>query len=527
MSTCSGATAYIDLLAVAALVLLLRVPTLPFSVIEWDETSFALAAREAMKGHLPYVTYWDVKPPGALLLPALPMMVFGASVETVRGFGIACVLSTCVLLYFVAREFAGGRVACLAAAALYAGFSVRLHGVATITEIMLAPFSTAGVLALLRAMRTESAWRLGAAMATAGLGFGVATWIKLLPAVSATAAGGACLLALLRRTGWRLGCTLFLGMIFAAALWLPMVASGLAFWRAGWIDEFLYSSFGFGSEYVQLLPSRRYLLENLARAGWALWPLLALAATAALPATRAALFGTGRAAQGTILLAWLAGEVLAAAAPLQFWPHYFLMPLPPLCVLGAVVLAAEAPRRIRVGLVHPALAALAAVLLMPLGQHTVWLARNIAMGDVPRQVAAAVAMERRPNEGLWVFNYHPVIYLLTGASLPTRFAFPPHLASQQSAMARIDPREEIRRVLDAVPRFIVLLEERPDGFATPYDPPRGTLISERLAARYILRASWRSSSPPGTVRLFELRAAEGQPEDARSNLNHKSRPPAM
>src|SRR5690349_17824886 len=139
----------IDLMLVGVLLLLLRFPTFPFSVIDWDESAYILAGREVVHGHLPYVTYWEMKPLGALTLPALAMLIFGESVEVARGFSLSCVFATCCLLYLITRQFRLGRFACLGAAAFYAAFSVRLHGAAMMTEIMLAPFSAAGVLMLI------------------------------------------------------------------------------------------------------------------------------------------------------------------------------------------------------------------------------------------------------------------------------------------------------------------------------------------------------------------------------------------
>jgi 4-amino-4-deoxy-L-arabinose transferase-like glycosyltransferase len=40
------------------------------------------------------------------------------------------------------------------------------------------------------------------------------------------------------------------------------------------------------------------------------------------------------------ILAWLAGAVIAVVAPNKFWDHYFLILLPPLCLLAGLGLAA-------------------------------------------------------------------------------------------------------------------------------------------------------------------------------------------
>jgi 4-amino-4-deoxy-L-arabinose transferase-like glycosyltransferase len=135
---------------VLALAFAVRAPFWEISVIDWDESVFILQAREMLWGHLPYTTLRDIKRPGSATLIAGAMLLFGERVLAARILAFACVAATALLLRLIVREIGGSRAAGLLAAILYVAFSARLGGLVAHTEVLLAPFSAAGVLLLLR-----------------------------------------------------------------------------------------------------------------------------------------------------------------------------------------------------------------------------------------------------------------------------------------------------------------------------------------------------------------------------------------
>ena len=65
-------------------VILARAMSWPISLIDPDEYAFILSGREVMHGHLPYTTFFDIKPVGSRLLLALAMSIGGLHLITVR-----------------------------------------------------------------------------------------------------------------------------------------------------------------------------------------------------------------------------------------------------------------------------------------------------------------------------------------------------------------------------------------------------------------------------------------------------------
>jgi hypothetical protein len=158
-------------------------------------------------------------------------------------------------------------------------------------------------------------------------------------------------------------------------------------------------------------------------------------------------------------LAWFATASLAVSAPGYYFSHYFLVWLPPLSLLAALGLWQLAGR---VSLMQPRrlYMVLAAVLAAnPLSYEAARLfdrGPGLMHRDPVREVSAAMAAALSPGETAFVANYHPTTYVLSGAALATRFAFPAHLTGSFARLAGTDIEGELERVLATRPRVIVV-----------------------------------------------------------------------
>jgi hypothetical protein len=61
------------------------------------------------------------------------------------------------------------------------------------------------------------------------------------------------------------------------------------------------------------------------------------------------------------------------------------------------------------------------------------------------------------DDYIYVVDTQPIIYFLTGARIPTRYPFPPHLVITKSLpnISGINPLEELDRILAKQPRYII------------------------------------------------------------------------
>lgn len=477
-------------LAFLGLALLLRGPGFPAAVLDPDEGLYLVQARAWLGGGWPFVAVWDMHPPGApaLLVPALAL--FGDPVAALRLAGVAAVAATASLLHALARQLGAAPGTALAAGLLYVAYSTMPGGLATNTELLLAPFIALAALLLLTEVRRAAPPRAGAVFA-AGLAAGMAVWVKQVAALEASALWltmAGCALA-----AGRLGPARLLGLaaLFALGAGVPSLGVGAGYWAAGqgeawWQANILAAVHyaGPGEEWAEL---RRRLVGAVP----ALGPLV----LAALPAWRE------QAAR--LLLPWLAGSALAVTAPLKFYDHYLLILAPPLSLLAAFGLAALVRRAVVPGLQARGFALLVALAMaMPVaGMLLPRLAEGIGLrGEDPvRATARAAAAALRPGHALFVANWHAATYALAGVPPPTRLVFPAHLSGHDTRLAGIDTQAELLRVL-ALPPGVIVVDP---GRWGPIRAEARAAIEAALARDYVLAATIRDG--PGPVEVWRHR----------------------
>ncbi len=489
---------FLFLLAAVAL----RSLTFLQAVFDTDEGLYIVQAREWLRGNWPIVAVWDMHPVGAPAMFAAAFAVFGQSLETVRILAILCVTGTAWALFYAVRAAGAPRPVGYGAGMIYIAFSVRLGGAATNTEILFAPFVvlamavgiavTRGVLAFRTPPRTAHLVAMGLLI---GCGFAVKPVVTpegcLAFALLTFPALAMRLLPARRFFLWALA--------YAGLVLVPTGLLGLAYASRGEFMAFLDGSFFAPFRYsLGRLPLPEALRFTAVTALTLIWPI-GLAALAVL--RWGARSGTGGRLTRIGLL-WFACATVAVVGPGFFFQHYFLMWLPPMALLaglGAWVFARLARpgwRRFAYALTIGAV-----VLHSWLGAFVPRLDRGIGISlpDPVREVAAAIRQDLAPGESIFVANYHPVVYLLAGAELPTRYIFPAQLTGNHYQVTGIDPEEEVRRILGTQPRMIVV--DR--GWWWSIRPEAAALIEAALAEGYELAET--VSEERGPVEIWRRR----------------------
>jgi Dolichyl-phosphate-mannose-protein mannosyltransferase len=433
------------------------------SAIDPDESLYAVQAREWLRGGWPYVAVWDIHPVGAPALFALALGLLGESIAVLRLLGTLAVIATGYLLFRTARLAREGRATGLIAGLLYVAYSAMPGGMATNTEILFAPFVTAGVaLTILAARELLEAGRApgpGRGLAI-GLCFGLALWVKTVAAPEAALAfAGLAGLALARRALGP-GRLVPLALAFALGCLLPTAATALAYALRGEFAAFLEANITapllyLGTDGPELPMALRLILAALLQLAW----LLAATAAGLAEALRSR-SGRTLLLPGAVLL-WVCAATLGIALPGKFYTHYFMMWLPPLCLGAALGIRAmvtlAAPRLPRAAL----LVATAMIASMPVLSGLAGTAhRGMALRrpDPPRVVAAEIRRLLPPGETAFLVNYEPVVYLLAGLPLPTRMPFWQHLGGAFGNTMGQDSDAELARVLAGRPYLLVITE---------------------------------------------------------------------
>lgn len=461
----------------AALVILLRLPALPQSVIDWDESIYLLMARSMLDGHAPYTVVWDNKPPGLFALFALAQIVFGQTVLAMRLLAILVVIATCFLLWLYGSVLLGSWAIGALAGLFYAVFSMQNGGLASNAEIMWAPLTVAAFLLLGQRTGVPATLLPGRRLTFLAIGLLLGLAIQIKAVAGMELAAVLVLLAITplinRRQGRRpqIGPIALAGaLVMVGALAPSLVAVG-AFARAGHLADYVYANFTAISIYLRTTPPLTLapVIEALlAQAHDA--PLLWIGALAALP-----LAWMIRQRHPRVVLdllapgLWLVGALSATLLSRRFFPHYFLQVLPPLSLLAALVIVqavrldSSLPRARQALLVGLIVAiGLAQPVARPARQSMAEIAallRRTPRVELLAYTAHYLRERMEPGDYLFVAEGAPILYYLTGAAIPTRYVLPPLLNDDLAPMIGVDPLAELDRIMALRPRYVVLAED--------------------------------------------------------------------
>lgn len=315
------------LLVVLAVVAYVRIRLLPVP-LERDEGEYAYMGQLLLKGIPPYASVYTMKLPGAGLMYALFMTIFGQTASGIHAGLLLVNVLNIFLVYLLTRRLLDNNAALIACAS-YALLSLSqsvLGAFAHATHLVVF-FSLAGLVLLLRSLECPrspilfvSGLCFGLAFATkqhaAFLAiFGLVLLIRhgrLNPSVSPTALTRSCLL-------------------FLAGLVLPFVL--IVFWlsQVGALEKFWFWTVTYASTYAAGVPLDT-AIYNLMTAlvkfmvQLPLW-LMAIAGFVFLVSKR------GNRNLRPFVIGLVISSILAVCPGLHFREHYFVMTLPAVSIL--------------------------------------------------------------------------------------------------------------------------------------------------------------------------------------------------
>lgn len=298
--------------------------------LERDEGEYAYIAQRLLLGETPYLDQFNQKTPGIFGAYATLFAVLGESVFAVHAALAICTLLTGAMLWRVVGRLAGAGAAAWAAL-LFALASVdpRLLATAANTEHFGNLGLTLGALACIE-LRGARSLKYSA---MCGLGLASACAFKQVAALPAVWIGAMGLWTVLRGGGEsriRRGIHAMAWGGGAALVVVPVI--GLFVARGAW-DAFLDGVLWHNLAYIERNTggeALRALNRALVRQG----PILILPVLACIPAVLRR--GPGRSG---LLIGWLAAAAAAASVSLNFYDHYSIWMLPPLCALAGIGLA--------------------------------------------------------------------------------------------------------------------------------------------------------------------------------------------
>lgn len=444
------------LLAAMGVSFLFRVPSFPFSVVDWDESTFAIMGDSLLRGHLPYTELTDNKPPLIFLLFAALQAIFGKSLIAIR---VAATLLTALTAWLCAltarRAFGIGPWALLAALPVIALSSFR-PGTGALMSEHLAALPLAAALYLLSA----GSWRPGRAFAI-GLCAALAVLTRTNLAYPALLLAVVALLFRPAENARRVSviAAFGAGAVLPLALLLFVYRDALdVLYRATVAGPLAYSG-GAG-----------ILTADWFRAGGAMLALCAqpsmmpLSIGFAAGAAYAFAAGVNRRMALVLVAGWL-GTGAGIAAGGWLFEHYLIQLLPFMAPFFAITFArlARSRRRAAALAVMLCCAWWCAFLARPYLHHV----RRLRAGegfrdDPPARLVAHLDRAGARGKTLFIADAH-IAYWLLDAEVPTRIVHPSNMGRPAMMRAVFGPQWTAAAELDSIfaraPAFVVLPDE--------------------------------------------------------------------
>ena len=440
------------LLVVAACVLavLVRLPLLD-RPLDRDEGLYAYMAQRMAQGAEPYRDVFSDKPPVGFVLYRVFLATFGSSTAGIHFGGALWVAAAVAALYGAARALGAPPAMATAAAFLYAVHNAEatMQGSSINLELLLLPFALTAV-----AAASSGALRMtllaGTLMGLAGLtkqqaiGYGL---FGLFLVLSRRNPPDKPAQVVRRVVAYVLGAAAVLGIVT------------ILFAVAGAFDDFLEGVLTYNlTAYVRREPLSR-APENLLRAAVPIVvhrPILFALAAAGM------LFRNRLGPRSSTLLIWFGLSFLSVSLGFRYYPHYFQLTAPVVCVSAARALHA---------LLHTYRwwfpLAVAGCTAVPLGSQFGYFFRWDAREHVHRlygpelfhrSADVAIELQRRVRESetVFVFGSEPQIYFLAGRPCAVKYAFihPLTVATPRAALLQ---RQVARELAARPPAAIVLV----------------------------------------------------------------------
>ncbi len=404
--------------------------------IHVDDQFYLLVGQRLAEGYLPYVDIWDRKPVGLFLIYAFANRVFADPVAGYQLIAAVCVVLTSLILFAMARRVTGFAAA-LGGAAAYPAWLLLFGGIGGQSPVFYnLPMAAAAAWTMALAVRPD-ARRLTAQGCAIMLLAGLAMQIKYA-AVFEGLFFGLSLLWTGRQRGRALPRLAADAAVWIAIALAPTLAAYAAYAAMGHGEAFIDANF------LSIFRDEMPFLPALVRL---LWELLGLS-----PFWVCAWIGWRRCKAKPVarwIFAWAGASIAGFLLFGNWFDHYVLPLLAPLSLIAALAFDSVTRRRAAIGLV----VGLGLAAGYPRGIVDV-----AGLGDRDRMDRLAGLIQPHLGKGcLYVADDLSILYYLTRSCLPSRFAFPDHLALKRYDRALgIDQRAEVARVLASRPPAIVV-----------------------------------------------------------------------
>ena len=419
----SGTTALLlsSLAIVTAFVALLSRIFLSAYPMNRDEGTYGYLGSLAIKGSIPYVDFYEMKPPVLYYLYGIGGTLFGYSDFGLRFFGLLLNLTSGLLIYLILTRYIDKTYA-LVSGALFAMLSINLYalGFTMVAEHIVNTFVLLSFYLLIRSYDRKGILLI----LLAGAAFAMA----ILTKQTAILLSPLFLLYLVmqrKQKAWLLH-----GVTFAGGALVPALLLFGFLWANSALDDAYYWLFTYPANYSSVVTTEegagflKYFLKNITRFQLSLFGIAGLSLACNIFFVKQK--------PNILLLTYFLLAVIILIPGFRFYGQYWLLLFVPLAMMTGTALHQLSRKNLRLGI-----GAAFLVLLCILGEAVVQRAYYFEAETTPdivklyrnnpfeaiRKLSTYAASLMKDNETIMMCGSEPQTYLYAGKTAPTRHIF--------------------------------------------------------------------------------------------------------
>jgi 4-amino-4-deoxy-L-arabinose transferase-like glycosyltransferase len=450
------------------------------SLIDHDESTYLVIAKEIIKGKVLYTDVTDIKPVGIFYITAGYIKLFGSSIFGYRVFGTFIIALTSLFLYITKLRIGHSKEAALATGIIYIFFlSIwTQYGVPINTEHFFNLFTALAVLIL---FSVKANWRLPMAGFVLGMGF----LIKIVVAFDFTAIFLFLIISNIinqKISVKKISIYFLSGILFL----IPFGLVNLAFYKTGHFSDFYqinYEAFGNYPRQKDFWKALVWVFDFFGRflplSVFFFWSLFSKQKPKSL-IIREKLFIT----------IWIAFCLVSVLLPGKRFSHYMIQMMLPVSFLAGNIFDKDFRKPAffqflftrKVGYSILGLFIIINVLLQKKDYYDAI--------DCPRLAADYLRGNIEKDDLIYTGNAQHIIYYLLDVSPPTKYVHPSLLFVKEHYLTLgIDPEKELQTILNKKPKYILTHGEM-----------KNKIIQEALKRDYTLIQTFRECAE----RVYQL-----------------------
>lgn len=408
--------------------------------VDLDEQFYLLVADRMLHGSLVYVDIWDRKPIGLFLIFAAARLLGGDGVIQYQIVATLFVCATCYFMWRIAQRYVNQWQA-IFPALLYIFWLELYFGGAGQVGVF---YNLCTIVAIWLALRAKDqddiklTSRIGF-LAMVMFGIGIQIKYTIIPEGMYV---GSYLIFCLYQQGTSYVRLAAIAFLFCLGALLPTMIVCVYYLLNGHFSEFYFANFV--SIFLRGALVGSFVSRSLEAIFITAVPLIA-SAIVGLFLSRLRIFGSGR-SDFRFLVGWLTAAAVGFSMIGNFYIHYFVSLLLPLCMLTAPLFCSTF---------------VICTLFTTLALYPINLAGVPKFEQTREKILAIQQMTdiiRYHLKGrcLFVFDGPAILYMTNNACIPTRFAYPDHLSNDvEKTGIGTDTQAEMRNILASKPGVIV------------------------------------------------------------------------